>query len=57
MLPKCAVEEYKELYFRNFKIRLSDEEATRRANNLVDLYAAVYGDNSERLANNNVNNN
>ena len=54
MLPKSAIEEYKKLYFKNYKIRLSDEEATRRANNLVNLYAAVYGDNSERLANNTV---
>jgi hypothetical protein len=56
MLPKIAIEEFKQLYFKNFKIQLSDEEATRRANNLVNLFAAVYGDNSERLPNNKNNN-
>ena len=43
MLPKEAIEEFKKLYFKNYKIQLSDEEAVRRANNLVDLYSKVYG--------------
>ena len=46
MLPKKAIEEFKVLYAKNYGVKLSDEEATRRANNFVDLYAAVYGDNS-----------
>lgn len=46
MLPKEAVEEFKKLYFEDFGIQLSDEEASYRANNLVALYTAVYGDNS-----------
>ena len=57
MLPKEAIKEYKEIYKRLYAVDLSDEEAGRRANNLIALYATVYGDNSERLANNNVNNN
>ncbi len=51
MLPKEAIKEFKKLYFKNYQIELSDEEATRRANNLVALYGAVYGDNSGRLGN------
>ena len=46
MLPKEAIEEFKKLYFKNYGIQLSDEEATYRANNLVALFSAVYGDNS-----------
>ncbi len=42
MLPKEAIEEYKKLYAKNYGVELSDEEATRRANNLVALYSAVY---------------
>ena len=56
MLPKEAIEEFKKLYFRNYKIQLSDKEATRRANNLVALYGAIYNnaqsgriDNNQRL--------
>jgi len=48
MIPKEAVEEFKKLYFKNYGIELSEEEATRRANNFVGLYEAVYGD-DERL--------
>lgn len=44
MLPKEAIKEYKEIYLKNYGVELTDEEATRRANNLVALYAAVYGE-------------
>ena len=43
MLPKEAIQEFKKLYAKNYGIELSDEEATRRASNLVALYGAVYG--------------
>jgi hypothetical protein len=43
MLPQEAIEEYKKLYEERFSIKLSDEEAALRANNLVKLYTAVYG--------------
>ena len=46
MLPKEAIAEYKKLYAKNYGVELSDEEATRRANNLVALYQAVYGNDS-----------
>lgn len=42
LLPKDAVDEFKELYKKLFKKELSDEEANRRANNLFALYEAVY---------------
>lgn len=42
MLPKEAIEEFKKLYRARFGINLSDEEASRRANNLVNLYKFVY---------------
>jgi hypothetical protein len=43
MLPQEAIEEFKKLYKARFKVDLSDEEASFRANNLVNLYEAVYG--------------
>ena len=55
MLPKEAIEEFKKLYFKNYGIQLSDEEATYRANNLVALFSAVYGDNSGLIRKNNQN--
>ena len=52
MLPRKAIKEFKEIYAKNYGVELSDKEATRRANNLVALYAAVYGDNSGQIKNN-----
>ncbi len=49
MLPKEAIKEFKELYSKNYGLELSDEEASRRANNIIALYGAVYGDNSDFL--------
>lgn len=43
MLPKEAIEEYKKLYEKRFGIKLSDEEAIIRANNLIKLYKVIYG--------------
>ena len=43
MLPKEAIIEFKKLYQKRYQISLSDEEASFRANNLVNLYTAVYG--------------
>lgn len=43
MLPKQAIDEYKELYKKRFGVILSDAEASFRANNLVNLYKAVLG--------------
>ena len=52
MLPKEAIKEFKRIYAKNYGVELSDKEATERANNLVALYNAVYGDNSVILNNN-----
>lgn len=41
-LPKEAIEEFKVLYKKEYGLELSDEEASRQANKLVDLYKAVY---------------
>ncbi len=43
MLPKEAITEYKVIYQKLYGVLLSDEEATLRANNLVNLYKTVYG--------------
>ncbi|OGM99743.1 MAG: hypothetical protein A3B91_02410 [Candidatus Yanofskybacteria bacterium RIFCSPHIGHO2_02_FULL_41_29] len=42
MLPKEATEEFKVLYKKHYGQDISDEEASRRANNLVNLYKVVY---------------
>ena len=44
MLPKEAIEEFKKIYRKRFNVELSDAEASRRANNLVNLFAAVYSE-------------
>lgn len=45
MLPKEAIEQFKEIWKKYFPdIELSDEDASRRADNLVNLYKAVLGD-------------
>lgn len=54
MLPKEAIEEFKELFLKKFGVELSDEEAAFRANNLVNLYSAVYGNPEENLVNKNI---
>lgn len=43
MLPQEALEEYKILYKKRFGVELTNDEAALRANNLVNLYKAVYG--------------
>lgn len=42
MLSKEAIEEYKKIYKNRFGVDLNDDEAAFRANNLVNLYKAVY---------------
>jgi len=41
MLSKQAIEEFKEIYFNKFGQRLSIEEATKKATNLIRLYKSV----------------
>jgi len=43
MLSKEAIEEFKRIYERNFKERLSDDEIFHRATKLLNLYKTVYG--------------
>jgi hypothetical protein len=43
MLPKEAIEEFKKIYKQKFKKDLSNIEALRRANNLLNLYKTIYG--------------
>ncbi len=42
MLPKEAIEELNVLNEKHFGEAIPDEEASRRANNLVNLYKVVY---------------
>ena len=42
-LPQKAIEQFKKIYKKLYKTELSNEEASYRANNLVGLYGAVYG--------------
>ena len=41
MLPKEALNEFKQIYRKEYGIDLSDEEAQRRVNNLMAFYRAV----------------
>jgi len=41
--PEEAIEEFKKIYKQKFKKDLSDIEASRRANNLLNLYKTIYG--------------
>lgn len=43
-LPKEAVQEFKKIYLARFGVELDDAEASRRANNLVELYKVVFSD-------------
>lgn len=42
MLPQEAIQEFKELYENRYGVKLSDEEASLRANNLFKLYKITY---------------
>lgn len=44
MLPPEAIKQFKDLYHRHYNVEISDVEASLRANNLINLYWAVYGD-------------
>jgi transcriptional antiterminator len=43
MLPEQAIDEYIQIYRKKFGITLSKQEASFRANHLVNLYKAVLG--------------
>ena len=64
MLPNDAIKEFKQIYEKVFKEHLSDAEASRRANNLVDLYQIIFNHslskhnskkyNNEKIQNSNI---
>lgn len=41
MLPKDAINEYKQIYQEEFGVSISDEEAARKALNFLKLYKLV----------------
>jgi len=41
MLTKEAIEEFRDVYYREFGIRLSMTEATEQASNLIRLFKSV----------------
>ncbi|MDP2946851.1 MAG: hypothetical protein Q8N88_01940 [Nanoarchaeota archaeon] len=43
MPSKEAIEEFKQIYKKEFKKELTDEEAYKRATKLLSLYKTVYG--------------
>ncbi|OGM96834.1 MAG: hypothetical protein A2816_00450 [Candidatus Yanofskybacteria bacterium RIFCSPHIGHO2_01_FULL_39_44] len=42
MLPKEAVQEFKQIYFRKFGEELNDREATEKANRVYELHEALF---------------
>jgi len=44
MISQARLEKFKEIYQRTFNERLDDAEALGRANRLLNIYMAVYGD-------------
>lgn len=55
VIPKEALEEFKELYQKRFRTELSEEEAYRRASKLLDLYKLIYNRNYENNSKRNAN--
>ena len=43
LISEEALKEFKELYRKRFREKLSDKEAYCRASKLLDLYQLVYG--------------
>ncbi|OGZ23909.1 MAG: hypothetical protein A2896_03115 [Candidatus Nealsonbacteria bacterium RIFCSPLOWO2_01_FULL_43_32] len=43
MISQSALEKFKEIYQRTFNERLDNAEALDRANRLLNIYLAVYG--------------
>jgi hypothetical protein len=42
ILPREAIEEFKQIYKKEFGEELSDQDATERATKLLDLYKVIY---------------
>lgn len=43
MLTKRSLQKFKTLYEKHFGEKLTDDEARRKADDLVNIYRAVYG--------------
>ncbi len=43
MITKRSLQKFKVLYEKHFGVKLSDEEVHRKADCLVNIYRAVYG--------------
>jgi hypothetical protein len=41
-LSREAIEEFKEIYRKEFGEELSDDEASQKANNLIELFEVIY---------------
>jgi len=41
MLPTVAIKEFKEIYFKEFGIKLSEEETIKKANDFMDLFKVL----------------
>jgi hypothetical protein len=57
MLPEAAIIQFKKIWKKLYGIELSDNEASFRANNLVALYRAVYGNRQDIQNNKQINSN
>ena len=44
MISQTSIENFKKIYQQRFNERLDDAEALGRANRLLNIYMAVYGD-------------
>jgi len=49
MVPKKLLKQFKEIYQKEFQVELSDDEALKKAVQLLELYRAVYGITHEAL--------
>lgn len=43
MITKLSLQKFKSLYEKHFGEKLSDEETSRKASYLINIYRAVYG--------------
>ncbi|TSC90022.1 MAG: hypothetical protein G01um10145_453 [Microgenomates group bacterium Gr01-1014_5] len=49
MISQEAIVEFKELYFQEYKVKLTDEQALDYGTRLVGLVKAVYGKNLPKV--------
>lgn len=49
MISKKSLQRFKEIYQKEFQVEISDEEALKKAVQLLELYRVVYGITHEAL--------